>query len=484
MCSSVKPTHAGWKWCLSPRRTMSAVTRSFLPVAKVTALIACAAAVFSSATAVQAQTPGDPIVVPHPGTGAWSLFSVAANGLERQTFNPQTGQWSAWQQLPNQTGVNASNWDSSLVGLSWMDFIGNRSRMLLFNAVNNRTLATTFGENPLVSAQPFSFNVALDATPAPGFFPKTVFTQMMGQMNLWGTEKPAHHLYLPASNSDVVRFGLPARQLQERFWDGGSWRFTAHGASGGEFLLGPLSSVWVEHGNDDVGFVLTVEDTFSSHLWLTTRVWEPASFSWRWGTIGLPETWTHARPPILVPYQRNGETKIRMFIVALQNPGRVAGNGSWRLFSMERNENGEWVNDRGERRIMSDLRAWNDHGVAPGVSGLPRDANGLPSGFDLNAKIVWRDDANQQRVNLFGHSDRGEALPNLWYNGAIWQWSATVTTPVAGTQMRCGSIGFVRRTNTSNRYRVSAFVRLSNGQIWERLFDTSTTSSWTWERRR
>ncbi|GAB4469650.1 MAG: hypothetical protein OHK0029_42310 [Armatimonadaceae bacterium] len=410
-------------------------------------------------------------------------------------FSKQWGIWGPWNYFGNQTGVSVSQWDPMLVGTGWIDMIHFPflARVNLFHAIqtssNSQTVlqgeswrtASLFTSNPS-----YTYNVGLNTTALP-MYPKTIIPRLPGNLHVWGTDTPAHHPYVPVSQYDLQRYGMPATRLRERFWNGGTWNFTDHGnplnVNAAPFILGPTASVWAEQDDEPIAVVAMASDNGRPlPPTVEIRIWDNGRKRWGWQTLGRPhDRVTHLRAPLVCAYQRGGETRIRIFVVGLDDSSGVPRQRRWKLYSIERYGNGFWQSDQGLRG------QWNNHGEAPDVSPYRDGGNwwdeSTPYGFNLTQAVVWSDQYGS-RVNIFGHSDVGDQMPEFFYNGSRWQWGlGTHKTPVAGTVLRCNGIARTTRpalNGNSNQFRIGVYAELSNGQVWERYYDTFQGGGWTW----
>jgi hypothetical protein len=451
-----------------------------------------------AATAMQTLTP-----LFDRWNGGIQLYAMTPAGIQMQPFDGTFWNWGSWQFFGNQSGwpvvggPNQSHWDPMLTGLSWNDRTSFAPqiapRVNLFHEFTvmgtNGLPAIWLGEPWRVQppGQPMNYNYAWDPTPTGGYWPKSTFGQAGGQINVWGTDTAAHHPYLPASSIDRNIFGPPAQSLVERFWSGSGWSWARHGSPdgyGSEILLGPCGSAWVDSGT--IGVVGIVEDRFVAQE-PVVHTWDSGRGRWGWLFLGSPSssfghTFVHAyRAPLVVAYQKGGEWFVRLFVVGLFNSSGVPSDTEWRLFSIERRPDGLWYDERGT------LGLWNDHGTAPNITKLVNnrgDVNGNPFGFDMTARVVWND-GTRTRVNLFGHSDRGDQMTEFFFDGSTWKWGLTPhPNPAGSSSPRLYCDGAVAANRGGSNLRISAFVHLADGQIWERRFDFRLGGGWIWERRR
>jgi hypothetical protein len=438
--------------------------------------------------------------VPDHANGGIQLYAMTANGIEMQDFDGSIWNWRSWQDFGNQSGwpvvapYYGSHWDPMLTGLSWLDrtsFAPSVApRVNLFHeftviGYNDGLPAIWLGEPWRVQPpnQAMNYHYGYDFTPMGGFYPKTTFGQAGGQINVWGTDKAAHHPYLPTSQMDRNIYGPTAQNLIERYWNGSNWSYMQHSnpnaSALGEILVGPCSSAWT--GTGRIAGVVAVIENDGNGAKPYVHEWDTNHSGWIWQGIGSPSGANFFRAPLLVAYQKGGNWYIRCFVVGLFNGSNdpSARPAEWHLFSIEMHPDRSWYDDQGN------LARWNDHGPAPNVSSnqFDVDVNGNPFGFDMTARAIWNE-GSTTRVNLFGHTDAGDQITEFYFNGSTWQWGGTPhPSPRPNTLLNlyCDTACVANRGGTNQR--ISVFAHLSDGEIWELRYDLRLGGGWVWEQR-
>jgi hypothetical protein len=432
-----------------------------------------------------------------PRYGNTQLFAQTNNGIEQRSMARSLRIWWGWQNRGNVTGVGVSQWDKSMVSVGWLNFLTwpFECHMNIMHAFTNNAGTPFF--NDIYTGLPFNSNANYvynngvnSMLPNVSVFPKTAYSRYPGYITIWGTNAPGNARYVPVGSTNT--WETAPNTLSVRHWNGSQWLIQDFGNPfGDEFglLLGPEAAVYLsmEDSDDDVGLVAVAADRGYYQGPLSPEVgllsWDTGRQRWGWSFLGTPlgkdRKFTYLRAPMLVAYQRNDEWRVRCFVVGMDERSGTNGAPRWKLFSIERDEDGDWRDDNGN------IGSWNHHGTCPDLPtsdmNPTRDQNNIPLGFDFRARIVWNDGV-RTRVNLFGHTDDGRFLTEFFYNGSTWQWGlGSHLAPNESGIRACGNGVIV---DNGGQFRLSTFVRMRDNSIWERYYDMQGTRRWEWLRLR
>jgi hypothetical protein len=428
------------------------------------------------------------------GTSVFGPFFDAVNGT--MTGNS----WWAWSPDNNPDFVRGT--DPSLVGVEYRSSAG----------VQQSVFCAIIDGTDQISHTQITNNMHRNDTviPYPAFFPKCAFSQGTA-FNVWGTDTPGHQIYLPAVQYPVGDSRRAASRLKELYWNGSAFSPGDYGAlpAGGgtyppgwhitvpdpQMLLGRSGAIY-----DPFRPLVVVSRYTPAPLRIGPAVhidyleWNGAY--WQWKMIPTPSNVWDLRAPVIVKYDRLVyplivkigtiprlvlRSRYRIFVVGLVRPSPFIIGGptkpEWHLFSIEQDvaANNAWASDAGI------ANAWNDHGVAPGVTGSSSDNNGAPgtpNGFNMTGWVAAPGSGARQ-VDLFGQTDNQDVIPHLFFsrNQNQWLWD---TDPNA-YQVPAWSFGTGTRPRTCSAYnqlgRLGVVVRLSNGQVWDHFL---TNGVWDW----
>lgn len=210
------------------------------------------------------------------------------------------------------------------------------------------------------------------------------------------------------------------------------------------------------------------------------------------GSLGRPRgAMRSMRAPIIV--QSGGLLRV-LAIIQGQNGGFDTGldpspqgfDRYWTLMGRERVPNGQWS-------------SWLSYGSPP--QAFLRGADGVTTpygyqpGFDLTARVIWRDKTGNSRFNLFGATDTGSGIVEFADLGdGRPVWGALHVPPQTGGKACELAPGKIRASSAahmtlpdapSGQFRVSVVVECDVGPdgpaFWELYYDTRQGSVWRWQ---
>jgi hypothetical protein len=451
-------------------------------------------------TGAKAQDAGLAAVV-DPKFGEIFLFAQTRNGVDKFKMNFTGVLWPLWERIYGDTTAQHL-WDKHIVSVPWMDANpaafrintlfelkqeqGNPPRPVSHLFVNEHNLETTSAFNYLVGSF-IQQNREHNSQVQKPFYPRTGYSFGPGRtFSVWGTDQPMYTALRP-----YIPNNLPTVKASRALVHSPATRthldFGPVPGAASEILMGAEGAAnWDFAGTtSDVDLVVMAKSdrgTGKFSIWCLTQ---RGNQGYQWSSLGSPFSQSagvpfRTRAPLAVPYIWNGEARIRVFVVALEE-AFTQGARRWKLYSIERRPNGEWFDDQGR------ANRWNDHGLCPdlplrppGGGETPRDGEGVTEGFSLSSRIVWTDNGGASRVNLFGATDNGKFLVEFFFNGATWQWGLTPQPAPPNHSIRAvgGGVAIFRRPD----FRLATFVRMQDDSIWEFKYHTQLSGNWIWQR--
>lgn len=452
-------------------------------------------------TGAKAQDPGLAAVV-DPKSGDIFLFAQTRNGVDKFVMNFPGVNWPLTERIFGDTTAQHL-WDKNIVSIPWMEVSStgahpnmhrittmfefkrelNPPRLDSFLFINEHRIEVNSASNYIVGSfihRNRDFNSQVNKP----FHPRTGYPVEQGQsFMVWGTDAPmftALCRYIP-NNLPTIK---ASRVLS--FTTFGHLDFGAVPGPASEILMGADGSAnWDFLGTStDVELVTMAKSDRGTGKFSISCLTQRGNNGFQWSSLGSPFSQSagvpfRTRAPLAVPYMRNGEARIRVFVVALEE-AFTQGARRWKLYSIERRPNGEWFDDQGQ------ANRWNNHGLCPdlplrppGGGETPRDGEGVTEGFSLSSRIVWTDNGGASRVNLFGATDNGKFMVEFFYNGTTWQWGLTPqpAPPNRTIQAVGDGVALYRPPN----FRLATFVRMTDNSIWEFKYHTQLSGNWMWQ---
>lgn len=403
------------------------------------------------------------------------LFAQTSAGISTRAFNSSSRTWSASsvRSLPSAAQIN-----SQLLGFNYntAPSVGTEYQLVYSNQPSwlfaDRYLVSSLF--PSVSAPPIESSNIL---PPWTFFPRNLLLHNYPvgsrEFNIFGIDRTPQSEYLPSLAPSVFNIPLP-RDLREAYVTANGTSFTNHGnpypGSSSRILMGNHAAVM--RGTDAlVATTVTASNNVNATPVVFCRVYTPTN-GWQWLNRETPPGVTVLRSPLAVlqRYQINSVTfdeRIHVFVVGLVS-GSGAGSQPWHLFRRTLTA-GSWS-------------SWVDMGVPPGV-GTGGGINGVPGGYSLTAAYM-----RGSFLQLAGHTDLGDQVVTFSSSWPLQNFAATntwATHPLpasrATARLLVGSVTELYLTPSNTRQ--SVFVRLNNGEVWERFNDSVLGGGWRWEQR-
>lgn len=422
----------------------------------------------------------------------FNLVALNRNGLAGRQFDTQTRRWTDWITLGNPTGVPAQyvgadgGREGFDLGLPLINEGGRlRAAFLSQTAMLDAVVGLpAFTLTPNVLDYDSAHNPETTVT-APLALPGTWFSPRSGVREASGGVQCSHFFGTgyPSGEPTTGALTFTAGFLVEASQCGaGAWRFFPHGTplAGGEVALGPSAVVahYPEYRRGTPGHftydgppetLIAVSHaamrvngrTTYDGVAVRSRNPDLAPGSGTWTHLGAPAGFRIYGTPMLLGRTTDLPINGGLGEVSLLAVGE--NNGDFRLFERTRTGFGPWT-------------AWRDHG-------RPADlAAGTP--FRMTSGVVWFSGPEAratQRSNVFGYSEPsqgGAKLLHFWAENQRWAFGTSDPAP--------GDQGLWTQASAAldlvNYDRISVFVRLANGRIYERFYqiDAGWTDGWQW----
>lgn len=184
------------------------------------------------------------------------------------------------------------------------------------------------------------------------------------------------------------------------------------------------------------------------------------AISWRWRNLGAPSGRQVYGSPVVASYfsanpLAGGTGMLAVFVTALD-----PATNKWTLY-LQHHDGGRWQS------------SWTKLGVPPNLASGER--------FRMTSAVVWYQgtyfDWSGLRIEVFGQSEgAGEApgkLVHYRWNGGSWSFAPTRAAPDGRTLHQTSA----DTIDLSGYDRVSAFVRTTDGRIYEYFYDGG---AWVW----